>query len=241
MKYMENLYTVKRDDIYVGRVIGEFEIGENSYNLLGKEVKLGAFYKYRSMLFVKNMDNTAEDLLYDSPQYPIYTPDNIEACKNSKIIIDQAYNLSRLLRYYKYDEDLTFLDIERIRKRFFDGKFPIENADKFGLIEIDPALQTYYNNLGKVITDPDELKVLIKQRRRQIALGGHREFTFDEELNMVPYEMLVTMILPHELFEVLRDCGNHSLYDVMNGYEERINAFKPHKEEGLIRSLKKYN
>ena len=163
---MANLYTIKRDDICVGKVITDFELDSSkTYNLLGKEVKLGNFTTYRSMLFVKDNDNTACDLLYESPQYPIYTPENYETCLTSKIIVNEAYSLAELLKYYNYSEDLTYCDVLNIRKRFFDRTFPINNASTFGLTELDPNELTYFDNKGVIIVDPKLLKAAIRQRR----------------------------------------------------------------------------
>ena len=240
---MANLYTVKRDDICVGKVITDFDLNTDATNLYGQKMRLGTFYAYRSMLFVQNYEGKAEDLLYFSPQYRILNDQNIEACKNEKIIIDQAHNISKLLKFFGYGDELTYLEVEGIRKRFFNGKFPIENAEKFGLQEVAPENQKYYDNKGVLVVDPYLLKILIKQRKKQQLFGYHREFTGLEnpDIDELTIEQLNKVILPSEYFDILRDHGDHALYEVLHGYEERMDAFKPHKEEGIVRSLKKYN
>lgn len=238
---MANLYTIKRDDICVGKVIKDFELDNKTTNLLGNEIKLGYFTKLRNMLFVKNMDNCAEDLLYTSPQYPIYSEENIENCRNQSIIIEQAHNISKVLRYFGYPEEMTYLDVESMRRRLFDGKFPILNAHSFGLTELDPSQQTYYDLKGNIIKDPQQLKPLIKQRKRMQALGQHLEFVNSDDFDGLTMEQLEVVILSSEYFNILREFGDNTLYDVLCGYAERTDAFKPCKEEGIIRSLKKYN
>lgn len=238
---MTNLYTVKRDDICVGKVITEFEISEKKDNLNGQEITIGSSYSYRNMLFIKDYDNYSEDLLYTSPKYPIFTSDNVDVCLKHNIIIKQAHNISRLLRYFDYPAEMTFLDVIAMRNRLFNGKFPIENADSFGLMELDAKHQTYYDLKGNIITDPTLLKPLIKQRERMRAFGQYYEFINSDDFDGLTQEQIERVILPKEYFDILREHGDHSLYDVMCGYEERINSFKPNKAEGPIRSLKKYN
>lgn len=229
---MTNSYIVHRDGICVGKVITDFEFIGDSKDISGTMVKIGPHYKYRSMLFVKDINNCAIDLLYNSPRYPIFTPENIEECKNAKVIIDQAYNIKELLTAYDYSDEISYWGVEGIRKRFFNGKFPLEYADIFGMIPVDPATQTYYDSLGNPIYDKKILEQTIKEIRRSQYWSRSQAYIHDDD---IPCGI---KHLSQELFEVLREYGNHSLYDVLHEYEDRINAFKPHREEGLIRSRK---
>ena len=218
---MANLYTIKRDDIWVGKVIKDFELDKKITDLLGNEIKLGDFTKLRNMLFVRNMDNCAEDLLYASPQYPIYSEENVEMCRNQSIIIEQAHNISKVLRYFGYPEEMTYLEVEAMRRRLFDGKFPILNAHSFGLMELDPSQQTYYDLKGNIIKDPQQLKPLIKQRKRMQALGQHLEFVNSDDFDGLTMEQLEVVILSPEYFNILREFGDYTLHDVLCGYAER--------------------
>lgn len=87
---------------------------------------------------------------------------------------------------------------------------------------------TFYEN-GEEITDPRKLE---KKRREYRAeqLAGYRMFT-----------SIPNNDLPRELFDVLNYMGDHTLFDVLSGWEDRMDAFKPSKEEGKIKRLKPIN
>ncbi len=72
---MENKkYVVCRDDIYVGEVVRTDSISycynKNNYDYMTLGIT-GSYKSYRSMLFVPNELNLANDLLYRSPNYPV--------------------------------------------------------------------------------------------------------------------------------------------------------------------------
>ena len=227
---MADSYVVKRENICVGKVITDFEIICDS----DKAPKIGMHHKYRSMLFVKDRYNQAIDLLYNSPKYPIFTPDNLDSVKDAKIIIDGIVNLEALLYYFSYCDEISYLGIEGIRKRFFNGKFPIQNYHYFGLRMVDPSEQTFYDSIGNPILDKNILEQLYKQTRRERKICRSQVF----ELDSVSPSANYCYGMGH-IFDALRMYGDNTLYDVINGYEDRINAFKPHYAEGPIRSRKK--
>lgn len=227
---MANGYVVRRENICVGKVITDFKIVRNENNTF----EIGMHQKYRSMLFVRDRYNQAIDLLYNSPKYPIFSPDNIDAVKDAKIIIDGIANLEPLLYYFNYCDKISYLGAEGIRKRFFNGKFPIENYHYFGLRMVDPSEQTFYDSLGNPILDKNILEQLYKQTRRERKICRSQVFELDSVSPSANYCYGIGHI-----FDALRMYGDNTLYDVLHGYEEHINAFKPHQEEGPIRSRKK--
>lgn len=188
-------YKVKRDDVYVGSVIKTGDIYRWTGTMDHHHTKHGQlyapFYKhYRSMLFVPDDNNRANDLLYRSKRYPVLNITDDETCLNAgkdSVVIQNATNISELLKYYGYDEILTYEDILEIRKYFFTGHFVKEN----------------------------------------------------EELFVKGAEYKAKYALPSQYFDILKSMGDKSLLDVIFGFDKRMNAFVPAKEEGKIKKLKR--
>lgn len=231
---MENKkYVVCRDDIYVGEVVRTDSISycynKNNYDYMTLGIT-GPYKSYRSMLFVPNEVNLANDLLYRSPNYPVLKVTEDQLCLKfgeNTIIIKNACNLAALLEYFGYKKDLTFKDIMKIRKTFFTGRFAKDNCELFGYKETMAEDVTFYDLDGEVVTDPLELKIrrnIFKSRQR----AGHRMFS---SVGEGP--------LPKEYFDVLNQRGNNSLRDIAEGFSEKTNAFTPHKEEGPVKRLKR--
>lgn len=130
-------YQVNRDQIYVGQVINNIDLScydkNPCLNLKNGELVLFPYVMatYRSMLFVPTKDGLAQDLLYDSPNYPIVDISRNISCQYSQFLIHDTYNLSHILKFYNYPEVLDERDIVKIRKRFFDGKFTRTKAGMF--------------------------------------------------------------------------------------------------------------
>lgn len=133
---------IDRDQIYVGEVIStnnmyaEVPNGENK-----KTIKVSSWYSYRSMLFVLNEKKFANDLLYQSPHYPVLNISDDDIFLDHRgdiIVIKDACSLSALLKYFNYDQTLDFDDIVKIRNVFFTGKFAKDNCQLFGYKEIRP-------------------------------------------------------------------------------------------------------
>lgn len=230
---MENRnYKVNRDNIYVGEVVRTDSIyrynGDTDFfRTKPGMLNTGSWFSYRSMLFVPNEELLSNDLLYQSPNYPILnvTDDNICLSLGEKsIVIKDACNLAALLEYFGYNRELTFEDILKIRNTFFTGRFAKDNCELFGRKETMAEDVTFYA-YGKEVTDPKELE----KRRRQFRAeqqSGHRSFSGVSE-----------HVLPGEYWDVLDDRGDNSLIDAIE-WHEKMNAFKPHKEEGLVKKLK---
>lgn len=225
-------YKVCRDDIYVGSVVktdkifryeGEFDFFQTKPG----QLDTGAYRHYRSMLFVPDENNFANDLLYNSPNYTALnvTNDAISlATPEDSIILKDNYNLSELLKYFGYPEELTYQQIVEIRKRFFNGHFAKDNCELFGWKEDMPKDWTYYRD-GKEVTNPLRLRLL--QYKQEIARRmGHRSFSG-----------INGAVLDEKLWDVLDKMGNHSFVDVLFRYDDHIDAFKPHREEENVYTL----
>lgn len=233
---MENKnYIVCRDDIHVGEVVRidkiyRYEGESDFFKTKPGQLDTGPWMSYRSMLFVPNENKFADDLLYQTPIYPILNVTDDKICLNlgkNSIVIKDACNLSELLEYFGYNKYLNFEDIMKIRKTFFTGRFAKDNCELFGWKETMAEDLTFYSN-GEIITSPRELE----RRRRQFRLeqkAGHRMFTGISE-----------SLLSREYWDVLDDRGDNTLIEVINGFAEKMNAFKPHKQEGLVKKLTRF-
>lgn len=232
---MENRkYKVSRDNIYVGEVVRtdriyRYDEDTDFFRTKPGQLDIGGWFSYRSMLFVPNEEKLSNDLLYQSPSYPILNITDDETCLGlgeNSIIIKDACNLALLLEYFGYNKDLTFEDITRIRKTFFTGRFAKDNCELFGWKESKPEDFTYYKN-GVKVTDPKELKRRIAQERRS-QQAGHRVFSG-----------VYKSVLPSEYWDVLDKMGDNDLRHAIK-WHEKMNAFKPSKEEGQVKKLTRF-
>lgn len=227
---MENrCYKVCRDDIFVGSVVrtdGIYFYGESKNN---SKLSTGSWIDYRSMLFVLDEKRLSNDLLYQSPSYPILNVTDNETCLNLSrdiVVIKNACNLAPLLEYFGYKKELTFDDIMRIRKTFFTGKFAQDNCELFGMKEVMAKDLTYYEG-GKEVTNLKRILRMMQYRFDQLA--GHRMFGSISESQ-----------LPAEYWTILDSLGDNTLMDVLHGWDEKMNAFVPRKEEGPIKKLTRF-
>lgn len=208
-------YVVFIDSIYVGEVVRSRRI----YQEKGK-LNITSWEPYRSILFMPDRLKLCDDLLYNSPHYPILNLTDNSTCINlpdDSVIIKGAYNLGDLLRYFGYWDAVTYKDILRIKKRFFTGRFAMDNPKLFGMREFIP----------------DDFKPDLDENKRY---EKYKEtLTLDSERN---FSLVDKGPLPYELFHILDERGNHSISEVVNMEYRHIDAFKPHKSEGKIKKLK---
>ncbi|MBQ3020667.1 MAG: hypothetical protein IJD92_00405 [Bacilli bacterium] len=233
---MENKkYVVCRDNIYVGEVVRtdsiyRYEGDDDFFRTKPRQLSTGSWRSYRSMLFVPNEDKLSNDLLYRTPNYPILNVTDDETCLNlgkNSIVIKGACNLAALLEYFGYKKDLTYEDIMKIRKTFFTGRFAKDSCQLFGYKETMVEDLTFRSN-GKVVTDSKELERRRKQFRAE-QRAGHRIFSGVSDSP-----------LPREYWDVLDDRGDNTLMDVIEGWNEKMNAFAPHRQEGPVKRLKRF-
>ena len=123
---MANNYVIARKDVCAGELLKpggivnikvdstDEELVDQEYNNQG--VKKVAFYGgivCRGMLFSVNENGLSNDLIYDSPEYPI---DGIKPEHNvtSNCIITHYVELEALLKHLKYNDELTQDDLNNI-------------------------------------------------------------------------------------------------------------------------------
>ena len=143
-------FVTTRDNIYAGKLIAPInsdieptvkyydqydnELSGNELTVKGKvnRVTSGGDI-YRKILFALNEYDLASDLLFTSPSYYIR---GIQAkvLTPKDIMIGEYYNLEELLKYFKFDNNLTVEDIKKIYRLFLKNDyFLYENAKIFGL------------------------------------------------------------------------------------------------------------
>lgn len=239
---MSQIYKIRRDEICVGKVITDFEILKNGRNLLGEKKDFARYTLCRSMLFTEidsDFGKYAQDLLYDSPLYPIFGKAEDIAYTANMFLVKDAENIGKLLEYYGIKPEVDYEDVKRIRREYFNGSFPIEHSYDFGLIESDLKSLVFYDGKGNLVSDPKIIKECQRRIKIQEMLGLRSDFITDPEIIELCREFGGSVLDP-KFFEILKSNGDKGLFEVLYGYEERMNAFKPHKAEGPIRTLKKH-
>ena len=216
-------YIVNRDNVYVGEVV---EITNNVcyrgsyvdyFNVKKGKLAIYSWRSYRSMLFTVDDNKMANDLLYKTPVYPILNITDDDICLNLKIgsiILNESYNLSSILQYFNFNDELKIEDLVKIRKMFFTGRFGMDNSRLFGMEEFIP------DDFRDDIIDSDERYRLYKESlnsssTRQFGYVGKNEF-------------------PMELMSVLDERGRSKNKVVF------IDPFKPSFKEGCVKKLTKF-
>ena len=209
-------YKVHRENIYVGSVVRTnkiYFIKEDNPHMKKETEWLDTetWTLYRNILFVPNDALLADDLLYNSPNYPILnmTDLNLISLKGNNTVIKDTCNLNEILKYFNFNSELTYEDIIKIRKIFFTGRFAMDNCSLFGYTEIEPStLKPYDDGLDR-------------------SYNTYRKFTKTN-----------SGILSDEYWYALDQRGNNKLIDVIYYENMSIDTFKPSKKEGKIKSLK---
>lgn len=221
-------YSVCRDNIWVGEVIKAdnlylYEGDEPFFNIEPGEFMVDNYESYRSILFSLDDNKLANDLLYKTRNYPILNISSKKDCLEAKdsIVIQDACNLDELIEYFYYPEYLTYDDIVDIRKRFFNGRFAMDNSELFGFKEVVPDNFKPFK-FGKKIEDKKEIYRLYK---KSLTLDSTRQFT-----------SLSSSALPEKYFDILRQRGNNSLFDRLE-YDLKMDVFRPSLKEEHIKQL----
>lgn len=104
-------YAININNIYLGKVARINRIFVDNKAINKYEV-------YRSIIFTPNKNNQSQDLLYDTPNYPIINISTNEAMKlnDNTLVVIEAFSLKELLKYYNYNDILTINDIKKIYK-----------------------------------------------------------------------------------------------------------------------------
>ena len=175
---------------------------------------IGALFQ-RTMLFILDENNHANDLLYDSPHYPIFNISPNEDCLNSTIcVLHRTYQIGKILSYFGYPEQLNYKDIVRIRKHLFNCDFVLDNCELFGRYETDPHETSYEDYDSK---------------------GNHRTFNLVKEDSPLSHRYFDCIICNRDQFhrEELIQTDPKKYTGVVE------DAFLPNQREGKIRSLHK--
>jgi len=185
-------YTINRDDVFVGKLSGGTNLEKILFypdgifddefipkEIINKSLDNRTFLLQntphlaynstssfvRSMLFVLDNNNCSNDLLYDSPHYPIFNISDDQLCLESNISFKQhVYQIGKILKYFGYPEKLKFEDILEIEEKFF-GDFVLDNCELFGRYE------TESNTSGVETYD---------------LLGNHRTFNKEKKDSIFP-------------------------------------------------------
>ena len=123
-------YVIQRKDVNVGTLVLTSEIerwkGINYDTLKKGDMVIGAYQKCRSMLFKIDENLFTNDLLFDSPSYPILGITSDEYCLSlngrNHYIISKSWNLEELLGALGYTKELTYGDIKDIRRLLFNAR-----------------------------------------------------------------------------------------------------------------------
>lgn len=195
---MENRkYVVCRNAVCAGRVL--------------KIDKDFGFINCRSMLFVPTEENMANDLLYQSNFYPILEGKTDDLIESQIFIVKDIFHLDEILKYFGYGENLTYMDILKIRKTIFSNSFIIQNFELFGWkkigineqININPACLEFH------------------RKGYHMFVGASHG------------------ALPRGAIYHLDRLSDHLFEEYVKNKNNKMNAFTPSKEEGPIKKLKR--
>lgn len=219
MKYSN--YIIDRASIYIGIVV------ENKGEVCSLEDKsnkhyLSSYCAYRPIIFTFDEERQANDLLYNSTNYPVlnYSFEYSYRNPNNKIVVIDTFCLNDLLKYLGYLELLDLNDIIHIQKEIFTYKFLYENSSLFGYERISPDDKTKYDYLSNHL---EELTPEQKIKGRKIV-----------KVNSYYYAKTKEGIFSDELFELLCKCANSNISLLLGD-----GNFKPNKNEGMVRRLRR--
>ena len=135
------------DNIYVGELVNTNRIyrwyheSKNKSEIISDSPwEVDKYIKLRNILFSLTKDNLSNDLLYDSPNYPILnisSYNTLSKLNNNLTIIKDATKLKILLEYFGYKNNLDESDIIKIKNTFFKPTFILDLSLLFGYIEVE--------------------------------------------------------------------------------------------------------
>lgn len=107
----------------------------------GKVITLKPFMQtQRKILFTKDSDGFTQDLLFDSPVYPLFSElKNKNKWTRYKGIINAEINLERLLEHYGFDDINSNKDIRKIYNLFLNpnSEFFFENHSHLPITNLE--------------------------------------------------------------------------------------------------------
>ena len=139
-----NNYVVDRSSINFGGLV---ENKDEIHNLgdVGNSYYPSIYKVYRPILFRLDENNCANDLLNNTPNYPVLGHLPIHVFQKNKVMVIDSFCLGDLLKYFGYSELLDLSDVISIRNEIFTYKFLYENSSLFGYERIVPDTLTPYD------------------------------------------------------------------------------------------------
>lgn len=155
-------YKVFRDKLYIGRIVVTDKVRPvydfNDHGIKEKEIKedshliAPSYYPYRTIFFTLDENNLANDLLYNSPAYPILNmTDNsyFEKHKDETItLVDDVVAIGPILKYFHYGLVLRYEDILYIKKVFFSGNYFKTYSELFGYQKVTKENEETFTYVG---------------------------------------------------------------------------------------------
>lgn len=222
-------YKINRGKVFVGEVIKTGAKSQVESTVKGIKQELvgpGSYEEYRSIIFTLDETGRANDLLFHSPHYQVFKPTGkrrISQIQPHSIIVHESKNLGELLEYYGFPEELTYEDIETIRRTFFNKSFLENNCEVFGYREVQPSEYTIVSN-GQLVTDPQRIQESVRYIEKQRKKGN------------TSFVSTGNGQLSSEYWDVLSNRSDNDLLDVLF-LDKKRDAFAPHKEEGPVKKL----
>lgn len=148
---MTQKYVVARKDVHGGTLLKPFtDIKIQAFDARGEELTNEDLEKQgitnlqvfgglvcRGMLFNIDEDGLSNDLIYNSPKYPIIGSQPKASLEN-KFAIKDDIQLEELLKYLNYNEYLTQKDLYKIFKMFIkNNRWLRQHMELFGWVKTD--------------------------------------------------------------------------------------------------------
>ncbi len=161
IKQEELLRRLNSDDIMLQRVGGKSQIDRVDQtvraflpqpwliqNLGTPQLFPKSWPDMRTILFILNDKNFAEDLLFDSPNYPVLNLSDNESCLMTDFTISHnIYKIGPVLKYLGFPANITLEDVMKIKETCFSIDWVLNNSSLFGVHETGKD-ETGYQTLG---------------------------------------------------------------------------------------------
>ena len=223
-------YKVDRNRIYLGKVGRIYDFTEYYVNNKNdKRYYTDGYYPYRFMVFVMSDDGHANDLMYESRNYPVLGyADNQEFTKQEQTkAVVKCECLGDLLAANGYPEQLGYADIMKILIDFcYCNYLNREPQTECGWAVGDTLYREHYlgvyeeHNINLATFTPDSLRRDVKRRFKRVKC----DHIIDVDTSVETKEL------------------KNLLAEVYNIYKKkRRGPFKPfYSEEGLIKVLRRF-
>lgn len=215
-------YRVTRNSIYVGSVV-KLKNGSK----LTDDLSIVNCEKYRTILFSKNEDNNAVDLLYKSPLYPIFGyNDNID---QDSLFVTGACSLEEILEFYGFNYLLYYDDAISIKNIYFSDTFLKHNLRLFGITK------KFVDETCVYPKDKDnddfyiKLKFIVKSICSELDENGKVSFSHLYQSGKLPVEIIDAILEARELSKYQTN---------KKSFISKCDSFTPVKEEGIIKKLR---